>query len=142
MTKIDRLERVQRAFLRAWCYKSRVPFSKANYTEICRQAGVLPLTQRRDITDLLFLHKILHSQVNSSYLLECVCLHTPARATREPRVFRPPFARIDVCLHNYCYRVQNSYCDIVSRRGEINIDIFSQSFAVFRNSLWRAYTII
>lgn len=140
VTKIDRLERVQRQFLRAWCYKKKVQFTKAEYRAICQQAGVMPLSARRDIGDLLFLHKIMHNNINSNYLLQCVCFHVPGRAMREPRVFRPPFARIDVCSHHFFYRSQERYCDIVSRNACLNIDIFKMTFGEFRHKLCRAYT--
>lgn len=56
--KIDRIERIQRAFLRAWCYKSRIEFSKERYAELCRLSGVLPLHARREVSDILLTDKL------------------------------------------------------------------------------------
>ena len=137
--KIDRIERIQRAFLRAWCYKSGIEFRKENYHEHCSAAGVVPLYNRRDIIDILLLYKILRGQVDSSYLLRCVCLHAPARATREPLLFKPPFSRIDVCKHHFCYRAQKLYCELLSRSGDRGIDIFHMSFELFRKNIYRHF---
>ena len=124
VTKIDRLERIQRAFLRAWCYKRGTVFAKDNFNALCREAGMHPLAARRKIADLLLLHKVLHNTVESPHLLSSVYIHAPSRVNRELQVFRPPFARIDVCLHHFCYRAQNSYCDLIARRPPCDIDIF------------------
>ena len=134
VTKIDRLERIQRSFLRAWCHKRREQFRKEDYIRHCREARIHPLYTRRQIHDLIFLHKIIRGGVNSSSLLESVYIHAPPRYNRVLRVFRPPYARIDVCLHHFCYRAQRQYCDLVARPDCHDIDIFTMSLPQFK---WR-----
>jgi Reverse transcriptase (RNA-dependent DNA polymerase) len=135
VTKIDRVERIQRSFLRTWCHKSRVPYT-ADYASVCKAAGVFPLQSRREALDLLYLHKTLHSQVNSSYLLGTVCLHAPVRVTRAPQIFKPPHARIDVFKHHFCQRAQEAYNAISSNPDHTEFDIFDMSFSQYRHYLY------
>jgi ribonuclease P/MRP protein subunit RPP40 len=48
-TKCDRVERIQRIFLRTYCYKLRLQYDSAYYTDFCRLAGVHSLKSRRTI---------------------------------------------------------------------------------------------
>jgi hypothetical protein len=134
-TKIDRVERIQRSFLRTWCRKSRVPYT-SDYASVCKAARVFPLYSRREALDLLYLHKVVHSQVNSTYLLGNVCLHAPARVTRAPQIFKPPHGRIDVYKHHFCQRAQEAFNVISSNPDHKDIDIFAMSFNHYRNYLF------
>ena len=109
VTKIDRLERVQRAFLRAWCYKKGVQFSKAEYRAICQQTGVMPLRVRRDISDLLYLNKILHNNINSPYLLQCVCVYIPPPAARVSRVCSAHILHVSMYASTTSFTDRRSY---------------------------------
>jgi hypothetical protein len=139
VTKIDHVERIQRNFLRFWCYKKGLQFNKNLYSNICKNANLLSLKARRETSDLIFLHKIINNHVNSKYLVNCVSLHAPLRINRSFRIFKPPFPRIHVYQNHFCSRSQNLYNEIVGNINCKDLDIFSMSLVEFKNKIFKFY---
>jgi len=135
-TKCDRVERIQRIFLRTYCYKLRLQYDSAYYTDFCRLAGIHSLKSRRTISDLMFLYKILNGTVHSN-VVEAVCLNAPLRVNRSFPIFKPPRARIDILKHSYMHRVQQSFNEIVIANPDL--DLFNMSLSVFKTNLLKIF---
>ena len=48
-----------------------------DYSAIQCELSIIPLENRRDIADVMFLHKIINNAINSPYLLPCVRFRVP-----------------------------------------------------------------
>ena len=86
-TAIDKLESVQKRYLNFLCYKQRVMYCDFDYSTVCSMFNFTSLENRRNITDLSFLNKIVHNKVNCHFLVNQVSLcitvkRTPIYRTR------------------------------------------------------------
>ena len=133
-TKIDRIERIQRRFLRMYCAKLRLQFSTVHYLDFCHFAALHTLQARRAATDLILLYKILNGCVNSD-LVSAVSFHAPRRVTRVMVLFKPPFARIDVMKYSFMHRTQLLFNEIMFKNTSLNLDLFFMSLAVFKRNV-------
>ena len=137
ITKIDRIERIQRCFLRLYCSKLRLQFNTAHYIDFCHLAAVHTLQARRAASDLIFLHKILNGCVKSE-LVSAVSLHAPQRVNRTLVLFKPPYARIDVTRYSFIQRTQRSYNEFVQKYESCHFDIFFMSLTIFKRNILTA----
>lgn len=130
---IDRVENIQKRFLKFLCYHQKVPYESSNYFQLCKKFHLLPLSNRREIADFILLLKIINStDIDSPELLAKFYHNVPCKATR----FNPP-------LHIPCvstnYR-QNSYIVRASRHfnklcKQHNLDPFACSVSSARRCL-------
>ncbi|CAG9136232.1 unnamed protein product [Plutella xylostella] len=127
---IDRIERIQKRFMRYLSYRVRYPLQ--NYKEGCRQFHILPLINRREICDLLFLLKIATSQIDCPQLLEKLKFYVPNRSRR----FNPTFSNTTVSTNyrqnSYLWRACNNFNHV---SNNLDIDIFNTSINKARNIL-------
>ena len=84
---INKLERVQRKYLRYVSYKTRTMYSEYSYESLCTNFNLKTLQSRRSITDLTFLNKLLNNNIDSPYLTSQVYLHVPQRVFRAKPTF-------------------------------------------------------
>ena len=86
-THIQKLERVQKKFLRYLSFKSELVYNNYAYEEICVHFNFKTLQSRRSITDLVFLNKTLNNNINCPYLVGEVALRVPRRTLRDKTTF-------------------------------------------------------
>jgi hypothetical protein len=132
----DRVERVQRVFLRTYCYRLRLQYDSAYYIDFCRLEGIHSLKARRSISNMMFFYKMLNGVVHSN-VVEAVCLNAPQRINRMFHLFKPPRARIDILKHSYMHRVQRSFNEIVSSHP--HLDLFNMSLPEFKSNLLKIF---
>ena len=84
---INKIERVQKRFVKFLCYRSNVPYHNHNYKDLCNLFRLAPLQRRREVADHLLFYKFLHNRVQASDLLSNLCLNAPVRRTRHTNVF-------------------------------------------------------
>ena len=84
---ICKLERVQRKYINHVSYKSNVYYNRQSYESLCEHFKLKTLQSRRNISDLCFLNKIFHNNVNSPYLTGEVFLRVPQRILRNKPTF-------------------------------------------------------
>ena len=82
----DKIEKVQKVFIKELCFIEKVKFDSRLYFELCSQFGLATLENRRTVSDLLYFHKILHGRVNCAYLVSNIWFHLPLRRTRHTNV--------------------------------------------------------
>ena len=82
---INKIERVQKKFVKHLCFLNETDFCNNRYEELCKQFQLTSLEQRRKVTDLVLFHKVLHGKVKCSNLLSCISLNIPPRRTRHTK---------------------------------------------------------
>ncbi|KAG8308874.1 hypothetical protein J6590_099177 [Homalodisca vitripennis] len=98
--------------------------------DLQRHFGLLPLSTRRQIADLMFLKKILSSSCDSLRLLERINLRCPRPSSRSVQLFEREFLAT-----NYAY---NSTIPRIHRLGNglpAHIDLFSMSDTSFKREV-------
>lgn len=51
------------------CFKLHIPYNSINYHKLCKRVHLLPLKERRNISDITFVFKIASNQVDCPELL-------------------------------------------------------------------------
>ena len=116
-TYIERLERVQNKFLKFLAYKSN--FITEDGVSLARNHfRIVTLENRRKISDILFLHKILNNCIDSSEILSMIGFSIPSRDLRNNSIFHVPFRNTN-CSQNSpllrmlrCGNMYGTYYDI------------------------------
>ena len=131
---VEKVERVQRKFIKYLCFKQNMRYCSTEYAELCNFFTLPPSFNRRKVSDLCFLYKCVHSVVNCFYLTQI-----PLNVQRSLRVnlpFRVPFSRINVRKHSFIPRALTTYNDISKLCS--NIDIFDR-FSLFKTSIMKHF---
>ena len=113
----DRIERVQRKFTRNLCYRSNIDYKSFDYIQRCSFFNMQSLKSRRQICDLVYLHKIINCKINCSYLVNQVTLYAPTRVMRRKPLF---YVKARLCARKGSFfpRV------LLSANLNDNIDVF------------------
>jgi hypothetical protein len=128
---VDKIERVQKKFIKYLCFKSNKQYLSSKYGELCTYFNLPPLRDRRKVADLCFLHKCVHSNIDSAYLTGEIPFNVQ-RTLRSNATFRVPYSRINVRKHSFLPRVLSLLNTIVKECP--TIDIFN-SFRVFKTTI-------
>ncbi|BES91184.1 Retrotransposon protein [Nesidiocoris tenuis] len=88
----ERLERVQRRFLRYLNFKMHIPLEELDIVELAARSGLQDLEVRRTMADLMFLFKLLNAEISSPVLLARISFNAPGYFTRHQHLFRADFA--------------------------------------------------
>ncbi|KAG7309384.1 hypothetical protein JYU34_005343 [Plutella xylostella] len=129
---IDNIERIQRKFTRFLSYKCKAGRSRSSYEERLEKFNMVSLKYRRNQSDLLYLYKIIHNGIDSSYLLSLLSFNTNNRT----RAFKPFALRSyinNTSFYNPIVRMCRLYNSIVSI--DSNIDIYVANYVKFKGSL-------
>lgn len=131
-TYIDRIERIQKKFLKYLSIKLKAPYHSNNYLSICKKHHLIPLHKRREIADLTYFLKITTGNIDCPELLSKLSFNTPTRSKR----FYPPIS-IQCTSSNYR---QNSFLCRAARKlnslsKELDIDVFNCSIPCVRRTL-------
>ena len=84
---VDKIERVQKRFVKCLCRQSNIKYDSSDYLKLCSHFQLTSLEHRRKVTDMAIFYKILHSKINCFSLVSNVFLHLPAKRTRHTNVF-------------------------------------------------------
>ena len=84
---IDKLENVQKRFVKHLCFHDKVKYDSQNYAALCNHYQLTTLKNRRKVADMVLFYKILHSRVNCFPLVSSVHFNLPTRRTRHTNVF-------------------------------------------------------
>lgn len=90
-TFIDKIERVQRKFISQLCFKKQINYKEVGYHQRCKMFKIQTLYARRNVGDLVYLHKVLNNQVNCPYIVSEISKSAPERKQRN-RSSKPVFA--------------------------------------------------
>lgn len=128
---INRLESIQRKFVRFLQYKCNT--YDLNYEARCKRQHMLPLQERRSISDICTMVKIAQSFIDSPHLLSMIRLRVPTRSVRIPFLsFYVPHCATNYRKNSFFIRSANSYKKLVDFP---DLDLFSNSPSVFKRVL-------
>ena len=138
--KINKLERVQKKFLKHLSFKRRVMYNQLSYEELCCNFNIKTLQSRRSIADLSFLNKLVVNVINSPYLVSQVLLQVPnyyRTFIRTTRSLAPTFHvsnRVNVRRDSFMPRVLN-----LANRLNLYDDIVMKTPMHFKRSIKRLF---
>ncbi|KAG8229541.1 hypothetical protein J437_LFUL009015, partial [Ladona fulva] len=85
------LENIQRKFIRLLAIKLHYPADSIPYIDI----GLLSLQQRRNLNELLFLYRLVHSIIDCPYILQTVNFNVPPPKIRSKNIYKVTFYNND-----------------------------------------------
>jgi hypothetical protein len=122
-TYSDRLERLQKIFVKHLNYRLRSPPS-TTYKENCKKYNLLTLADRRKLMDICFLYDIVRGNVDCAELIESVGYNVPTlRARRRlPPLLLAPKTHTNYARNAPISRLPQTYNDVFKE-----IDLFNNS---------------
>lgn len=133
---IIRLESIQKRFIRYLCYRTRTEYISSDYLKLCAKFHLLPLANRREISDIIFLLKILANNIDSPELLSKICINVPAIVTRHYKPIHLPLASSNYRQNSFMRRAGKS---LNASCKTYDIDIFNANHATVRRMLSRDF---
>lgn len=131
-TYIDRIERVQKKFMKFLCFKLKVPYISSDYYTLCKKHHLIPLHKRREIADIIYALSITSGKVECPELLSSISFNTPNRSKR----YHPPislkFGATKYRKNSFMRRAFRSLNDVAE---ELDIDIFNCNLSTVRRRL-------
>lgn len=113
------IETVQKRFVKLLCYKSGTLYHRDQYLKLCTDLFLTTLFKRRELTDLIFLFKILHNFHDDS-LLNFISFRVPSRSTRSRDTFSVSKSRINTLKFSCLFRIQTCYNSLPQNCIDIN----------------------
>lgn len=130
-THIDRIESVQRRFVRVLSARCGLRRKLPNYNGRLAHFHMKSLERRRWVADLSALHKIANGSFDIR-LLDQLNFKIPTRSVRTPQLFSIPSSNNNVSENNPLSRMCNQYNAICHK-----VDLFLSSYKEFRNHLYK-----
>lgn len=128
---INKLESVQKKYMRTMAYITGEHRNLNSYPERLIRFGEVSLVKRRTIIDVVTLYKIINNRYDSS-LVSLINLNAGVRSTRSSDVFRIGTHRNNTSFFSPISRMTRSYNERC--KGQ-NIDIFSNGMTEFRSAI-------
>lgn len=126
VTYISRIENIQKKFLKYLCFRTKEQYESSRYIDFCRKHHLLPLEMRRQMADLVFLHKIASGSVDCPELLSRVALRAPVKSLRIKALICVPPASSNFRQNAYFLRAGNNFNNMSKR---VDLDLFNTSVA-------------
>lgn len=106
LNQIKKIEYVQRKFLKflSWKADGVYPDQGCDTFELCERFELLTLAERRKITEILFVIKLLRSNIDCPQLLEMLPVKTPSLRSRHNVPFYLPLATSNFFASSPLYR--------------------------------------
>lgn len=131
---INRIEKVQKKFIRSVAYKFGVSNRLKTYIERLQHFRLHSLSKRRAILDMSYLHKLLNGHIDSPTLLSKLQFNVPNRVPRHPGgLFKKKFCRTTMGRNSPIVRLSRMYNDLCKRI--FSLDIHSQTLPRFLSLL-------
>jgi hypothetical protein len=130
----NNIERIQRKFLRYVGYLLHIPVEEIDYSYLLSLLNMSTLSDRRIISDLGLLFRIVRGQLDCFDLTRMISYHVPTRTTRQVETFHT-----DIMDTNYLY---NSPINRLHRLGNIHghlSDIFVDTLCTFRRRISESF---
>ena len=99
----NKIEQVK--LIKYLCYKSKIQYSIDNYPVLCHYFRLPSFQLRRQVADLIFRHKCVHSH-DSSHLVGIYC---PSRSLRNYTPFRISSSRINIRKYSVLNRCMTTF---------------------------------
>ncbi len=142
---IDKIERVQRKFVKHLAFQSGVRYDDYSYLQLCNRFNLSTLEARRNVTDLSFVNKLVNNRVNCNFLTSCIYLSVPLTlpSSTTQRTLRSRNSSEKSAL--FC---TDKKCRLVIRKSSFfprttallntlpdDVDVFDTNIAMFKRSV-------
>jgi hypothetical protein len=134
----QRIESLQRAFTRHLAFVSPGINHRQPYQQRLDFFKLKTLRDRRAMSDVLFLYKLINSGACCGHLLSMISLNVPRRLPRHPcfKTFHIPRSKTNLGLHQPVSRMCAAYNALYAKTDKtVNIDIFNDGCQSFRGKL-------
>ncbi|KAL1447264.1 hypothetical protein WDU94_006607 [Cyamophila willieti] len=132
---IDQIENVQKKFLRMLAYKIHKDTSNVDYRELKIQFNLQTLKHRRDVTDIIFLLKVITDKINCPELHPFIKTRPNIMNTRNKNPFLTNLCRTNISQNhpiNRCIRL----CNLISN-PPYNLNIFEENITSLKEKLFK-----
>lgn len=124
-----KIEGVQRRFLRSICFKYGLIRTLATYDDRAKYFNVTRLDRRRQLCELVYLHKIVHSSIDCPELVNLINFNGRSRL-RDPRIFRLIAYKNNTSFFNPIVRMCRDFDEL--RRRNADLDIFNPNLSHYK----------
>ena len=133
----NKVERVQRKFLKFFCIKYKAAtYDSSNYEELCEMFNIPPLYKRRTFHDMS-LYKVYNAIYETPQLLSEVNLRVPAFNSRDTSLFQIPRSRVNVSKNSTMRRIMRTFNEIQENEKSLDMALpFSRYRQVLRACLF------
>ncbi|CAG4991941.1 unnamed protein product [Parnassius apollo] len=114
-----------------YCYY-RLGSNDCNYEAGCRRHHLLPLKERRQIADVVFLVKIAQNRVDSPHLLSKINMRVPYKTSRQPICLDIPQSSSNYRQNTFFIRAAKTLNSAVA---STQLDLFTSSTLRFKTTL-------
>ena len=114
MTHIDRIEGVQRKFVKLLSFRSKLYFERNNYNNIICYFGLSTLQVRRVYYQLCFMYKILNYIIMCPRLLSMISINVHELLTRCPQLIQVEYHRTNYGINSplsVLTKISNNYAN-------------------------------
>lgn len=132
ITRIRRLEKVQRKFVKFLCFKSHIIFDSFPYEHHLQHFSLPHLLSRRTFYDVMFAFKVLNDMVKCPDISSLFVTHAPSRPLRHHRLLEVEFHRTNYGLHSPLVRICNGVNNIAA---DLSSDLFADERLTFKHKL-------
>ncbi|KAG6464267.1 hypothetical protein O3G_MSEX014401 [Manduca sexta] len=108
-TYINRIESIQKKFVRHLNFVCKKASTAASYENICQTYGLITLKERRQVLDMGFLYDVIRSRLDCPEIVELISLATPKRRTRHTPLLRVPPHNTNYGKNSVFARLPNTY---------------------------------
>lgn len=129
---INRIERIQKKFVKYLCFKMKTPYNSSNYENICKKHHLIPLHKRRQIADITYILNILNGNIDCPELLAKLSFNTPSRSKRYFPPLSIPFSSRNYRKNSFLLRAGKSLNELTKER---DIDVFNSNITTIRRIL-------
>jgi hypothetical protein len=105
------------------------PLRNSSRSEIMSALSITPLSTRRSISDLSFLHTAINGHFRSSEILPYFSFHIPARPLRKNHLLHLPKFRLSLSQRSFSYRLPKLYNTISSSRPSLDLSTPLRTFS-------------
>lgn len=135
---INRIESIQKRFIKYLCYHQKIPYQSENYLNLCKKYHILPLVTRREISDCACLLKIFNNSINCPEILSKFYFNTPKKSKRFYQPLRVPLSSTNYRQNSYIVRASRNLNELCK---QCDIDPFLSSVPSVRRCLSRHFFI-
>ena len=131
--KINKIERVQRKFIKFYCFKFGIRYERTNYKAVCDSLNLQTLEERRMFLDLTFLHKLTNNEIDCSGLIQNLTFRIPSKITRNKKSFYVAPYKINIRGNSPLVRITKSMNKLINANEMIDL---AMPHGVFRKTIW------
>ena len=102
------------------------------YEKICKEKNLPLLSERRTMSDMIFLHKIMNGTYKCPSILEEMHIRVPSFNSRQTDFFYASSARINARKNSPLIRAMNEYNEALKKNSELD---FAMPEAMFRRCM-------